>query len=70
MDNWPRSVRALLLIALCALATALPAASASAGVLVNSESAANCGTQTLSQPFKRWGESSPTSFEWRIGFSG
>ena len=54
MKNWPRSVRPVLVAALVGLATILPAATANAGILVNSESAANCNAQVLEQPFKRW----------------
>ncbi len=53
MNNW-RKRRALLVTAAVALMTALAPGSASAGVLVNTESAKNCTTQVLEQPFKRW----------------
>ena len=46
--------RTLLVAAAIALATALSAESANAGILVNTESAKNCTTQVLEQPFKRW----------------
>jgi hypothetical protein len=49
-----RTLRSLLVIAAVTLATALGAESASAGILVNTESAKNCATQVLEQPFKRW----------------
>jgi hypothetical protein len=49
-----RTLRSLLVIAAVTLATALGAESASAGILVNTESAKNCSTQVLEQPFKRW----------------
>lgn len=49
-----RTLRSLLVIAAVTLATALGAESASAGLLVNTESAKNCSTQVLEQPFKRW----------------
>jgi hypothetical protein len=49
-----RTLRSLLVIAAVTLATTLGAESASAGILVNTESAKNCSTQVLEQPFKRW----------------
>jgi hypothetical protein len=49
-----RRFQSLLVAAAVTLATALSAESASAGVLVNTESAKNCTTQVLEQPFKRW----------------
>jgi hypothetical protein len=48
----------MLLLAIAAtLATGLGAESANAGILVNTESAKNCTTQVLEQPFTRWGDS-------------
>jgi hypothetical protein len=38
------------------LATVLAPGSAHAGILVNTESAKNCSTQVLEQPFKRWAD--------------
>ncbi len=52
--NTSRTPRALLVTAAVALATTLGAESAHAGILVNTESAKNCTTQVLEQPFKRW----------------
>lgn len=49
-----RRLQSLLVVAAVTLATALSAESASAGVLVNTESSKNCTTQLLEQPFKRW----------------
>jgi hypothetical protein len=49
-----RRLLALLVSATALSATALVPASASAGVLVNTESAKNCTTQALEQPFTRW----------------
>ena len=54
--NNARRLRALLATAAVTLVTALGAESASAGILVNTESAKNCTTQVLEQPFKRWGD--------------
>ncbi len=53
MNNWLKR-RVLLVTAAVTLTTALAPGSASAGVLVNTESAKNCTTQILEQPFKRW----------------
>jgi hypothetical protein len=49
----PRGLRRLLAISTCSLALA-SAAPASAGILVNTTSAANCTSQVLQQPFTRW----------------
>lgn len=54
MTNWLSTRRALLATAATALTAALPPATANAGILVNTESAKNCTTQVLEQPFKRW----------------
>ena len=56
MNTRSRRLHALLVTAAALSATALAPASASAGILVNTESAKNCTTQTLEQPFKRWGD--------------
>jgi hypothetical protein len=53
VNTWLKR-RALLVTAAVTLTTALAPGSASAGVLVNTESAKNCTTQVLEQPFKRW----------------
>ena len=53
MNNWLKR-RALLVTAAVTLTTALAPGSASAGILVNTESAKNCTAQVLEQPFKRW----------------
>ena len=45
-----------LLAAVVTLATALAPGMASAGILVNTESAQNCTTQVITQPFQRWGD--------------
>ena len=52
--NSPGRFSTLLAIAAVALATTLGAETANAGILVNTESAKNCTTQVLEQPFKRW----------------
>jgi hypothetical protein len=49
-----RRLRVLLVVATAVFATALVPASASAGLLVNTESSNNCTSQVLEQPFKRW----------------
>jgi hypothetical protein len=54
VNNWLSTSRMLLLAAAATLATGLGAESASAGILVNTESAKNCTTQVLEQPFTRW----------------
>lgn len=55
MKNRPRGSHRLLVLTAIALASPLLGApAASAGLLVNSTSAANCSTQVLEQPFKRW----------------
>jgi hypothetical protein len=54
VKNRPTPRRALLVSAAIALTTALAPATAHAGILVNTESAENCSTQVLEQPFKRW----------------
>jgi hypothetical protein len=54
MNNWSRTLRPLLVIAAVTLTTGLGAGTAHAGILVNTESAKNCTTQVLEQPFKRW----------------
>ena len=46
----------LILAAAVTLATVLAPGSAKAGILVNTESAKNCTSQVLEQPFKRWGD--------------
>jgi hypothetical protein len=56
VNNWPNRCRTLLAAAAMTLTTALAPASASAGILVNTESAKNCTSQVLEQPFKRWGD--------------
>ena len=57
MNNWLSRSRLLLLAVAATLATGLGAESANAGILVNTESAKNCTTQVLQQPFTRWGDS-------------
>ena len=52
--NSSRTARTLFATAAVTLATVLGAESANAGLLVNTESAKNCTTQVLQQPFKRW----------------
>jgi hypothetical protein len=52
--NNARRLQSLLATAAVTLATTIGAESASAGILVNTESAKNCTTQVLEQPFKRW----------------
>ena len=52
--NSSRTARTLLATAAVTLATVVGAESANAGLLVNTESAKNCTTQVLQQPFKRW----------------
>lgn len=54
MDHWLRKLRPFLLVAASSAALGASATPASAGILVNSESAANCTKQVLEQPFKRW----------------
>ena len=56
MNTWLSTPRMLFLAVAATLATALSASSAHAGILVNTESAKNCTTQVLEQPFKRWGD--------------
>ncbi len=53
MNNWLKR-RALLVTAAVTLTTALAPGTASAGILVNTESAKNCTTQVFEQPFTRW----------------
>ena len=53
MNTWLSQPRMLLLAVAATLATALGAQPAHAGILVNTESAKNCTTQDLSQPFTR-----------------
>jgi hypothetical protein len=54
MNNWSRTLRPLLAVAAVTLTTGLAPGTANAGILVNSESANNCNTQVLEQPFTRW----------------
>jgi hypothetical protein len=57
VNDWPNGPRLLLVAAAVTLATVLAPGTASAGILVNTESAKNCTTQVLEQPFTRWGDS-------------
>jgi hypothetical protein len=54
--NSPGTLRTLLAAAAVTIATVLGAETAHAGLLVNTESAKNCTTQVIEQPFKRWGD--------------
>ncbi len=54
MNNWSRTLRPLLVVAAVTLTTGLAPGTANAGILVNTESAKNCTTQVLEQPFTRW----------------
>ena len=54
MNNWSRTLRPLLAVAAVTLAIGLAPGTANAGILVNTESAKNCTTQVLEQPFTRW----------------
>ena len=53
MNHWFRS-RTLIVSAAISIFMCLAPATANAGILVNTESAKNCTTQVLEQPFKRW----------------
>jgi hypothetical protein len=54
VTNWLSTRRTLLATVATALTATLAPATANAGILVNTESAKNCTTQVLEQPFKRW----------------